>query len=71
MAKKLMTLVFVMGLLSQTGLSWGENYDFRLTRWGMTQNEVVTAEEKMIGRFCSLQPSTICCLQSVCISPER
>jgi hypothetical protein len=46
-AKKLITLVFVMGLLSQTGLSWSENYDFRLTRWGMTQNEVVTAEEKM------------------------
>ena len=47
MAKKLITLVFAMGLLSQTGLSWAENYDFRLTRWGMTQNDVVAAEEKM------------------------
>jgi hypothetical protein len=45
--KKLITLVFAMGILSQTGLSWGENYDFRLTRWGMTQNDVVAAEEKM------------------------
>ena len=46
-AKKLLTLVFAMGLLSQTGLSWGENYDFRLTRWGMTQNDVIAAEEKI------------------------
>ena len=45
--KKLITLVFAMGLLSQTGLSWGEDYDFRLTRWGMTQNDVIAAEEKM------------------------
>ena len=47
MAKKLIMLVFAMVLLSQTGLSWGENYDFRLTRWGMTQNDVIAAEEKM------------------------
>ena len=47
MAKKLFMLVFAMGLLSQTSLSWGENYDFRLTRWGMTQNNVIAAEEKM------------------------
>ena len=47
MAKKLITLVFIFGVLSQTGLSWAENYDFRLTSWGMTQNEVVAVEEKM------------------------
>ena len=47
MAKKLLTLVFAMGLLSQTGLGWSEDYDFRLTRWSMTQNDVVSAEEKM------------------------
>jgi hypothetical protein len=46
-AKKLLTLVFAMGLLSQTGLGWSEDYDFRLTRWSMTQNDVVSAEEKM------------------------
>jgi hypothetical protein len=28
-------------------LCWAENFDFRLTRWGMTQKEVVSAEEKM------------------------
>ena len=47
MAKKLLALVFAMGLLSQTGLGWSEDYDFRLTRWSMTQNDVVSAEEKM------------------------
>jgi len=46
-AKKLLTIVFAIGLLTQSGLSWGENYDFRLTKWGMTQNDVVSAEEKM------------------------
>ena len=47
MVKKLLTLVFAIGLLTQSELSWGENYDFRLTKWGMTQNDVIAAEEKM------------------------
>ena len=47
MFMKFLTLVFAMGLLSQTGISWGENYDFRLLRWGMTQNDVIAAEKKM------------------------
>ena len=47
MVKKLLTLVFAIGLLTQSELSWGENYDFRLTKWGMTQNDVISAEEKM------------------------
>jgi hypothetical protein len=46
-AKKLLTLVFAIGLLTQSELSWGENYDFRLTKWGMTQNDVISSEEKM------------------------
>jgi predicted porin len=44
---KLLTLVFAIGLLTQSELSWGENYDFRLTKWGMTQNDVISAEKKM------------------------
>ena len=47
MFRKFLTLVFAMGLLNQTGLSWGEDNNFRLTRWGMTQNDVIAAEEKM------------------------
>jgi hypothetical protein len=46
-AKKLLTLVFAIGLLTQSELSWGENYDFRLTKWGMTQNDVISSEEKI------------------------
>jgi hypothetical protein len=45
--KKLLTLVFAIGLLTQPELSWGENYDFRLTKWGMTQNDVISSEKKM------------------------
>ena len=47
MFMKFLTFVFAMGLLSQAGLSWGENYDFRLLRWGMIQKDVIAAEEKM------------------------
>jgi len=46
MLRKLLTLVFAIGLLTQSELSWGENYDFRLTKWGMTQNDVISAEKK-------------------------
>ena len=44
---KLLTLVFAIGLLTQPQLSWSEDYDFRQTKWGMTQNDVISAEEKM------------------------
>ena len=47
MLRKLLTLSFVVGLLIQSELSWSEDYDFRLTKWGMTQKEVISAEEKM------------------------
>jgi hypothetical protein len=45
--KKFLTLVFAIGLLTQSELSWGENYDFRLTKWGMIQNDVISSEKKM------------------------
>ena len=47
MVKKVLMLVFALGLLSHTGLSWGEDYNFRLTRWGMAQNDVIAAEKKL------------------------
>jgi len=31
----------------QWELGWGENYDFRYTRWGMTKEQVMASEEKM------------------------
>ena len=47
MFKKLFILVFMLSLLTQSKLVWGENYNFRHTRWGMTQEEVIGSEEKM------------------------
>ncbi len=47
MIHKLITIIFAVGLLAPSGYSWAENYDFRLTRWGMSQKDVITAEDKM------------------------
>jgi len=47
MFKKLLILVFVISLMTQSKISWGENYNFRFTRWGMNQEEVIASEEKM------------------------
>ena len=47
MYQKFLTLVFAIGLLVSSELSWGENYDFRHTKWGMNQKELISAEEKI------------------------
>ena len=47
MLKKLCILVFLLSLFAPWKLCWGENFDLRNTRWGMTQDEVINAEEKM------------------------
>ena len=47
MFRKLLILVFAICLLAQSKLGWSENYNFRHTRWGMTQEEVIGSEEKM------------------------
>ena len=47
MFKKLLILIFVFCLLTQSKFGWSENYNFRHTRWGMTQEEVIGSEEKM------------------------
>jgi hypothetical protein len=47
MFRKLLLIVFAMSLLMQSRLVWGDNYDFRHTRWGMTQEEVIGSEDKM------------------------
>jgi hypothetical protein len=45
--RKLLIIFFVIDLTAPWKLCWGENFDFRHTKWGMTQNDVVSAEEKM------------------------
>ena len=47
MFRKILLIVFAISLLTQSKLVWGEIYDFRHTRWGMTQGEVIGSEEKM------------------------
>ena len=47
MLKKLCILVFLLSLFAPSELCWGENFNLRNTRWGMTQDEVINAEEKM------------------------
>ena len=45
MLKKSLALFFIVGLVTQAKLVWGENYNFRYTKWGMTQEEVIAAEK--------------------------
>jgi hypothetical protein len=48
MCRKLFVLVFIAGMFVQANLSWSENYTFRNTRWGMTAEEVIAAESKLV-----------------------
>jgi hypothetical protein len=45
MSKKLLWLLFVMGVVVPASLSWGDNYNLRYTKWGMTPEEVLAAEK--------------------------
>ena len=45
--RKLLIIFFVISLIDPWKLCWGENFDFRHTRWGMTQSDVISSEEKM------------------------
>jgi len=44
MRKKLLILLLVTGLVAQWQFSWGENFNFRYTKWGMTAKEVIASE---------------------------
>ena len=44
MLKRYLALFFIFGLITPANLVWAENYNFRNTRWGMTQEEVIAAE---------------------------
>ena len=47
MLKKLLLLSFMLSLLMQSQFLWGENYNFRYTSWGMSQEAVIDSEEKI------------------------
>jgi hypothetical protein len=47
MFRKPLVVAFIIILSAQAKLSWGENYDFRFTRWGMTPEEVTASESKL------------------------
>jgi hypothetical protein len=47
MFKKLLAMAFIIILSVQAKLSWGENYTFRFTSWGMTSEEVIASESKL------------------------
>ena len=47
MHKNLIYTIVVLSLLTPWAHSWGENPDFRHTRWGMTQKEVLAFEDNV------------------------
>ena len=47
MFRKLLAIAFIITLSVQAKLSWGENYTFRFTSWGMTSEEVIAYESKL------------------------
>jgi hypothetical protein len=44
MLKKYLALLFLISLIAQANLSWGDTYNFRYTKWGMTPEEVIASE---------------------------
>ena len=44
MLKKIFVLLFIVGMVTQVKLSWGDTYNFRHTSWGMTPEEVIASE---------------------------
>ena len=47
MFKKFNLCLFVLSVFVPFQLCWGENFDLRYTRWGMSQEQVIKAEEKL------------------------
>ena len=48
MLKKELILVIIIAMLVGAETVWAEGFNFRHTRWGMTQDEVIGSEEKLI-----------------------
>ena len=47
MYRKLLVLAFILTLSVPAKSTWGENYTFRFTRWGMGPEEVISSESKL------------------------
>jgi hypothetical protein len=47
MFRKFLIFVFAISVLTQARLGWGVDYNFRSTNWGMSQEEVISSEEKL------------------------
>ena len=45
MLKKYLILFFLVSMVAQVKLGWGDTYNFRYTKWGMTPEEVVASEK--------------------------
>ena len=45
MVKKYLILFFLITMAAQVKLSWGDTYNFRHTKWGMSPEEVVASEK--------------------------
>ena len=44
MFKKIFVIMFIVGMVAQVKLSWGDTYNFRYTKWGMSPEEVIASE---------------------------
>ena len=44
MLKKYLILFFIVSIVAQVKLGWGDTYNFRHTKWGMTPEEVIASE---------------------------
>ena len=45
MLKKYLILFFIVSMVAQVKLSWGDTYNFRNTKWGMSPEEVIASEK--------------------------
>jgi len=45
MLKKIFMIFFIVSMVAQVKLSWGDTYNFRFTKWGMTPAEVISSEK--------------------------
>ena len=45
MLKKIFLTFFIISMVAQVKLSWGDTYNFRFTKWGMTPAEVISSEK--------------------------
>lgn len=47
MGRKLVFLICMVSLFAHAKTGWGEDYDFRFSRWGMAAKDVIASEKKL------------------------